>query len=241
MNTLADRVMTYIRNVEQAIEALRTSTNGRGEVSELIELAEAYLKDTLHYFKVGDYETALATISYAEGLLDALRILKLSEVNWRKPSELAKSASRKVFVAGTFDIIHPGHIGYLKYAWSLGRVVAVVSTDESVRRIKGREPIIPAKQRVEVLEAIEYVTKARVGYGDDMFRVVEEEKPDMILLGPNQPFTEDEIKRALRDRGINADVIRMPNIINCQLCSTSSIVKRILEMSGELASSLRTH
>lgn len=239
MSALADRVMTYIRNVEQAIEALRTGTNGNREVSELIELAEAYLKDTLHYFKIGDYETALATISYAEGLLDALRILKLSEVNWRKPSELAKSASRKVFVAGTFDIIHPGHIGYLKYAWSLGRVVAVVSTDESVRRIKGREPIIPARQRVEVLEAIEYVTKARVGYSDDMFRVVEEERPDVILLGPNQPFTEEEIKRALRDRGINADVIRMPNIVNCQLCSTSSIVRRILEMSEELASSLR--
>jgi FAD synthetase len=236
MNALADRVMTYVRNVEQAIEALRKGTNGNGDVGELIELAEAYLKDTLHYFKVGDYETALATISYAEGLLDALRILKLSDVNWRKPSELAKSASRKVFVAGTFDIIHPGHIGYLKYAWSLGRVVAVVSTDESVRRIKGREPIIPAKQRAEVLGALEYVTKARVGYGDDMFRVVEEEKPDVILLGPNQPFTEDEIKRALRNRGINVEVVRMPNMVNCQLCSTTSIVKRIIEMSKELAS-----
>ncbi|MGC8571054.1 DUF357 domain-containing protein [Caldivirga sp.] len=236
MNALADRVMTYVRNVEQAIEALRKGTNGNGDVGELIELAEAYLKDTLHYFKVGDYETALATISYAEGLLDALRILKLSDVNWRKPSELAKSASRKVFVAGTFDIIHPGHIGYLKYAWSLGRVVAVVSTDESVRRIKGREPIIPAKQRAEVLGALEYVTKARVGYGDDMFRVVEEEKPDVILLGPNQPFTEDEIRRALRNRGINVEVVRMPNMVNCQLCSTTSIVKRIIEMSKELAS-----
>ncbi|WP_291999243.1 cytidylyltransferase family protein [Caldivirga sp.] len=236
MNALADRVMTYVRNVEQAIEALRKGTNGNGDIGELIELAEAYLKDTLHYFKVGDYETALATISYAEGLLDALRILKLSDVNWRKPSELAKSASRKVFVAGTFDIIHPGHIGYLKYAWSLGRVVAVVSTDESVRRIKGREPIIPAKQRAEVLGALEYVTKARVGYGDDMFRVVEEEKPDVILLGPNQPFTEDEIRRALRSRGINVEVVRMPNMVNCQLCSTTSIVKRIIEMSKELAS-----
>jgi Glycerol-3-phosphate cytidylyltransferase (EC 2.7.7.39) len=240
MTDLAGRVMVYVRNVEQALEQLRGQGLG-GDVREVVELAEAYLKDTKHYLKVGDYETALATISYAEGLLDALRVLKLRDIRWMKPSDLAKSAERKVFVAGTFDIIHPGHIEYLRYAWSLGRVVAVVSTDEGVRRVKGREPIIPAEQRVKVLGAIEYVTKARVGYPDDMFRVVEEEKPDLVLLGPNQPFSEEEVRRALRSRGVDAEVVRMSRFVNCSLCSTSSIIRRIIGMSSELASTLNNH
>lgn len=233
--------MIYIRNVEQALSNLEASGITNGNVKELVELVKAYLRDTKHYVKVGDYETALATISYAEGLLDALRVLGLSDVKWVRPSELAKSASRKVFVAGTFDIIHPGHIEYLRYAWSLGRVVAVVSTDEGVRRVKGRDPVIPAEQRVEVLGAIEYVTKARVGYVDDMFRVVEEERPDLIVLGPNQPFSEEEIRRALRSRGVNAEVVRMSKARECNLCSTSSIIRRILEMSSELTSLMNTH
>ena len=228
---IQDRVTLYIRNVEEALRKVKDNAPSSDRARYVIELAESYLRDSIHYAKVGDFETALATISYAEGLLDALRILNLVDVEWRRPSELSKNL-RKVFVAGTFDIIHPGHLEYLKYAWSLGRVVAVVATDEGVRRVKGRDPVIPAEQRVEVLSAIQYVYKARVGYEDDMFRVVEEEKPDVILLGPNQPFSEDYVKRALRDRGIEAEVVRMPKLRECPLCSTSSIIRRILSMGA---------
>nr|NAZ28323.1 DUF357 domain-containing protein [Caldivirga sp.] len=58
MTDLAGRVMVYVRNVEQALEQLRGQGLG-GDVGEVVELAEAYLKDTKHYLKVGDYETAL--------------------------------------------------------------------------------------------------------------------------------------------------------------------------------------
>ena len=135
---IQDRVTLYIRNVEEALRKVKDNAPSSDRARYIIELAESYLRDSIHYAKVGDFETALATISYAEGLLDALRILNLVDVEWRRPSELSKNL-RKVFVAGTFDIIHPGHLEYLKYAWSLGRVVAVVATDEGVRRVKGRD------------------------------------------------------------------------------------------------------
>jgi FAD synthetase len=74
-----------------------------------------------------------------------------------------------------------------------------------------------------------------------MFRVVEEEKPDLVLLGPNQPFSEEEVRRALRSRGVDAEVVRMSRLVNCSLCSTSSIIRRIIGMSSELASTLNNH
>jgi cytidyltransferase-related domain len=145
-----------------------------------------------------------------------------------KTDELLQKAGNKVFVAGTFEIIHPGHIAYLRHAWSLGRVIAVVARDSTVRRIKGRDVIIPENQRLEVLSNIVYVHKARLGYEDDMFRVVEEERPNIILLGPNQPFNDDAIRNELRKRGLdNVQVIRFNDYLECPLCSTTKILRTI--------------
>lgn len=231
---LEDRVMVYIKNVEQALSDIK-KMGIKGEALEIVELAESYLKDSIHYAKVGDYETALATISYAEGLLDALRILKIVDIKWKSPSEIGRRATNKVFVAGTFDILHPGHIEYLKYAWSLGKVIAVVAHDETVRRIKGRDPIIPAVQRAEMVSALSYVHKARVGYPGDMYKIVVEERPNIVLLGPNQPFDESSVKKELERRGLEVEVVRMGHLRQCDLCSTSSIIRRILSMSSELS------
>jgi glycerol-3-phosphate cytidylyltransferase-like family protein len=62
-----------------------------------------------------------------------------------------------------------------------------------------------------------------------------------VLLGPNQPFSEEEVRRALRSRGVDAEVVRMSRLVNCSLCSTSSIIRRIIGMSSELASTLNNH
>jgi len=81
-----------------------------------------------------------------------------------------------------------------------------------------------------VLRNITYVHKARLGYEDDMFRVVEEEKPEIIILGPNQPFGEDHVKNELRRRGLNIEVARMREYVNCELCSTSKVIQKILQI-----------
>ena len=219
-----NRVEAYIRNVAAAIEQIERE----GIKSEVIDIAKAYLKDSMYYLSRGDTFTALATIAYAEGLLDALRLLGMANFRWSKTDELLQKAGNKVFVAGTFEIIHPGHIAYLRHAWSLGRVIAVVARDSTVRRIKGRDVIIPESQRLEVLSNIVYVHRARLGYEDDMFRVVEEERPNIILLGPNQPFNDDAIRNELRKRGLdNVQVIRFNDYLDCPLCSTTKILRTI--------------
>ena len=228
MENIELRLEAYIRNVIDVLSKI-DRVNLPREVKEILEIVDAYVRDSIHYLKQKDYFTSLATIAYAEGLLDALRLLKLIDFTWPKTSNMIRKLEKKVLVAGTFEIIHPGHIKYLSEAWKLGRVVAIVARDLTVRKIKGRDVVIPENQRVEVLKNIIYVHKVRLGYEDDMLRVVEEEKPDIILLGPNQPFNEDELKESLKRRGLKSiEVLRLREIENCPLCSTTKIIQEIL-------------
>jgi len=227
------RIEAYIRNVEYVLEKLKNE-NLDFKIREILEIVEAYLKDSKYYLSKGDYFTALATIAYAEGLLDALRLLGLVKFEWLKSCELMKKAFTKVLTAGTFEILHPGHIMYLKEAWNLGRVITIVSRDETVKKIKGRDVIIPEDQRLEVIKHIYYVHKARLGYTDDMFRVIEEEKPNIIFLGPDQPIDENTIVKEVEKRGLKGiTVIRMSKVINKDLYSTTKIINRILERLGK--------
>lgn len=229
---LITRIETYIRNVEQVLEKIKpqaTDTNTR----EIVDIVESYVKDSRFYLSRGDYITALSAIAYAEGLLDALRLLGHLSFEWKSPSELLERARTKVLTAGTFEILHPGHIYYLKEAWKLGRVITVVARDSTVRKIKGREVIIDERQRLEVVKSIYYVHKARLGYEDDFLRVIEEERPNIILLGPDQPFDENELIANLKRRGIeNIQIKRLDRRIEGELYSTSNIIRKIIEKVG---------
>jgi len=222
------RVEAYVRNVAKALEEVRARGVKDRRILEILDIVNAYLKDSVYYLSRGDYASSLAAIAYAEGLLDALRLLGLAEFNWERASQLEERARTKVLVAGTFEIIHPGHIHYLRKAWELGRVVAIVARDSSVSKFKSRDVVIPEEQRLAVLNSIVYVHKARLGYEDDIFRVVEEERPSVILLGPNQPFDPEYIKSELRSRGINSDVLRLEQYLDCPLCSTRKIINAII-------------
>ncbi len=224
------RVEIYIRNVEQALEQIEHIYTISQEIREILDIVKAYIKDSKFYLKNGDVFTALATIAYAEGLLDALRLLGMVNFHWRMPSELARRAQTKVLTAGTFEILHPGHIYYLQEAWKLGRVVTIVARDTTVRKLKGRDVVINEQQRLKVVENLYYVHKARLGYEDDMLRVVEEERPNIILLGPDQPVDEDKLRRELERRGLsNIQIMRLPSRLNSELYSTSAIIKKIVE------------
>ncbi|MBI4020306.1 MAG: adenylyltransferase/cytidyltransferase family protein [Candidatus Aenigmarchaeota archaeon] len=93
---------------------------------------------------------------------------------------------KKVMVGGKFNIIHPGHIWFLKKARSYGdRLVVVVASDRTI--LKNHQPLVfSAKERKSVIESLSFVDKAVIGDPKDFFRVVEREKPDIIVLGYDQ-------------------------------------------------------
>ncbi|RLF07730.1 MAG: hypothetical protein DRJ60_01990 [Thermoprotei archaeon] len=142
---------------------------------------------------------------------------------------------KKVMVAGVFDIIHPGHIYLISKASELGDVIVVVARDSTVERLKGRRPIIPEEQRLEVIKNIKNVSDAILGHeGEDMLKIVEEIKPDIIMLGPNQNFDEKDLKRKLEARGLKVEIVRLQELYNVhKLCSSSKIIREILSRSRD--------
>jgi glycerol-3-phosphate cytidylyltransferase len=67
-----------------------------------------------------------------------------------------------VYTVGTFDLLHVGHLALLNYCKTLGDFVAVgVASDEVVNRYKPNVPVVPLKQRLEMLEALSCVDIAR--------------------------------------------------------------------------------
>ncbi len=115
----------------------------------------------------------------------------------------------KVMASGTFDLLHLGHIYYLKEAKKLGdELVVVVATDKTVRKLK-HEPITPEDIRVKLVNELEVVDKSVLGHEDDMYEVVSEIKPDIIAIGYDQIHEENEIKKELEKRNINSKVVRL--------------------------------
>lgn len=115
----------------------------------------------------------------------------------------------KVMASGTFDLLHLGHIYYLKEAKKLGnQLIVVVATDKTVRKLK-HEPINPEKIRLNLVKELKVVDQAYLGHEDNMYKIVEKIDPDIIALGYDQIHDEKKIRKELKKRNIDAKVVRL--------------------------------
>jgi rfaE bifunctional protein nucleotidyltransferase chain/domain len=93
---------------------------------------------------------------------------------------------RVVFTNGCFDLVHAGHVRYLREARALGdRLVVGLNTDSSIRRLgKGRDrPIVPENQRAEVLAALEMVDYVTLFDEDTPLELIRTLAPDVLAKG----------------------------------------------------------
>jgi len=115
----------------------------------------------------------------------------------------------KVMATGTFDLLHLGHIYFLKEAKKLGdELSVVVATDSTVRRLK-HEPVNPEAIRLNLIKELKIVDEAHIGHEEDMYEIVKDIQPDIIALGYDQIHKENDIKTELKKRNIEAKVIRL--------------------------------
>ena len=121
-----------------------------------------------------------------------------------------RESIRVVLAGGVFDILHVGHLATLEAAKELGDVlVVVVARDETVKRLKGREPLNREEDRLKLVSALKPVDKAILGDPEDFLKVVELVRPDVIALGYDQKHDEGELRRGLAERGLRAEVVRL--------------------------------
>ncbi len=215
---IRDRAEKYIRNLKGIIFTLQPI--------KPIELAKQYLSDSEYYLAKGDYISSIVCSSYAEGIIDGLRENGTVTGSWK--TDLLQE--RSVVVAGTWDILHPGHIKLLEFAASLGDLTVIVSRDANAARAKGHAPILPEQQRLIVVSALKPVKKAILGSLDgDPVKTVADLKPDLFVLGPDQPYDEHELELKLRSYGCNTKVIKFKErfISPGLITSSSKIVENI--------------
>jgi FAD synthetase len=130
--------------------------------------------------------------------------------------------------SGVFDLIHLGHIHYLEEAKKLGdELVVVVARDSTVRREK-HEPITPEEFRRDLVESLKPVDKAVLGGEGDMFKIVEDLKPDIIALGYDQYHDAERIEGELKKRGLGTKVVRLTEL-NGDLDGTRKIIKKVVD------------
>ncbi len=103
----------------------------------------------------------------------------------RRLSRLRAAGKRIVFTNGCFDILHPGHIRYLRAAKRLGDVLLVaLNSDASVRRLKGRDrPLVREEDRREVVAALEMVDLVTTFGEDTPYALIKAVQPDVLVKG----------------------------------------------------------
>lgn len=138
----------------------------------------------------------------------------------------ARKAGRKVvFTNGCFDILHAGHVRYLREARSLGDLLVVgVNSDRSVGGIKPGRPVVPGDQRAEVLAALEMVDYVTLFDEPTPYEIIRLIMPDVLVKGGDWGM-EDIV-----GSDIVQDTRSLPYV---EGISTSDIINRIRKLKGD--------
>ncbi|MFB6220484.1 MAG: adenylyltransferase/cytidyltransferase family protein [Halolamina sp.] len=146
----------------------------------------------------------------------------------------ANSEPTVAVAQGTFDLLHPGHIHYLREAATFGDELHVIVA-RSTNVTHKDPPIVPEHQRKEVVDAVDVVDTAHLGHESDIFVPIERIDPAVIVLGYDQHHDEDDVAASLTERGIDCRVERAgPRAQRHEeeLLSTGRIIERVLEERG---------
>lgn len=115
----------------------------------------------------------------------------------------------RIMAQGTFDLLHPGHLYYLRESAELGDELYVVISRDS--RLEGKKDVVmPEEDRKTVVNALEMVEEAVLGSENSIFDSVERIQPDIVTLGYDQDFDEEELEEKLEEEGFGGvEVVRI--------------------------------
>ena len=101
-----------------------------------------------------------------------------------------------VFVSGSFDMLHSGHITFLMLAAEYGDLHVGLGSDYSITKYKGKKPVCPEVERLFMVRSIKYVKKAWINSGEGMFdfaKDVLDNDIDTIIVNEEQHTLEKEL------------------------------------------------
>lgn len=144
-------------------------------------------------------------------------------------ARLRERGLKLVFTNGCFDLLHAGHIRYLREARALGdRLLVAVNADETVAVLKGEgRPLVPLAERMEILAALEAVDYVTEFAEETPATIIDALVPDVLVKGGD--WSKDRIVGRDRVEAAGGSVHSLPFAPGF---STSSLVERILERMG---------
>ena len=137
---------------------------------------------------------------------------------------LRKKGKTIAFTNGCFDILHVGHVRYLREAKKAGDIlVLALNSDSSVRTIKGEErPLVCEEERAEVLAALEFVDFITIFPESTPLELINHLKPDILIKGGD--WAEDKVVGRDEVKKWGGRVVIIPEV---EGKSTTNIVEKI--------------
>ena len=139
--------------------------------------------------------------------------------------QLQQQGEKIVMTNGCFDLVHTGHLQYLKAAKSQGdRLIVAINTDESVTRLKGKtRPILPLKQRMAFLNELECVDWIIPFSEDTPETLIKQLLPNILVKGADyKPHEVAGAATVIKHGGTVKTIILTPD------CSSSNIIQNVL-------------
>ncbi len=166
----------------------------------------------------------LAALTQDVSVTKEEKVLPLDRLLWRVAAWRA-SGQHVVFTNGCFDLLHVGHITLLERARRKGdRLIVAINSDDSVRRLKGpSRPVLPARDRAQILAALHVVDAVMVFDQDTPLEPIVAIRPDVLVKGGD--YNENEVVGASQVRSWGGRVELIPLV---EGESTSSLIERAM-------------
>lgn len=134
----------------------------------------------------------------------------------------------RVLVFGTFDILHPGHIDFLRQAKRYGDFLIVsLAREKFIRKIKGHAARHSEAERKKLLGSVKFVDKVVLGSKSDYLGHIAAQKPDIIALGYDQTAFTEGLAKKLKARGLKVKIVRLKPY-KLKIYKTSKLYGKIL-------------
>ena len=139
------------------------------------------------------------------------KILSRAELR-RQVEEWRRAGERITLANGAFDLLHVGHVRYLRGAKALGgKLVVAVNSDESARTLKGEgRPVLPANERAEIVAALEDVDAVTIFPELDVLAVIREIRPDIHAKGTDYTAESVPERDAVAEYGGRVEIVGDP-------------------------------
>jgi cytidyltransferase-like protein len=145
---------------------------------------------------------------------------------------------KKVFVSGCFDLLHSGHIAFLETAAQYGDVYVCIGSDNTVKDLKGRYPIITQQERKYMIQALKCVKECRINTGSgiiDFENELNDIQPDIFVV--NEDGNTPSKETLCTKKGIEYKVLeRIPTeglpVRSTTSLRTNSIIPFRIDLAG---------